>query len=76
MTIAELIEALQEFNPNTRVLVRGYEGGYDDVAVSEIVPVILNVHREWYYGKHDDPNVVTGEVKEKDKIDAIILKGI
>ena len=75
MTIAELVEALQEFNPQTRVVVKGYEGGYDDIDVSDITPIFLNVHREWYYGKHDDSTVETGNIVGKKEVDAIVLKG-
>lgn len=31
MTVDELIKALMTFPPETRVVVRGYEGGYDDI---------------------------------------------
>jgi len=76
MTVAEVIEALQEFDPKTRVLVNGYEGGYDDIAISEVIPVVLNVHREWYYGKHDEVRMVTQAIGGKKQIDAVILKRI
>jgi len=77
MTVAELIETLREFNPETRVVVDGYEGGYADVAVSETTPILLNVHHEWYYGEHDIPGLVTGRAAEgKKKVDAVILKRI
>lgn len=31
MTVAELIEALSAYPPETRVLVEGYEGGFDEL---------------------------------------------
>jgi hypothetical protein len=56
MTVKELIEKLQQLDPELHVFVDGYEGGYDDVAISEIKDIELNVHEEWYYGKHDNAN--------------------
>lgn len=76
MTVGELIEALQEFNPETRVLVNGYELGYDDIAVSELTSIALNVHSEWYYGKHDLPNEASVSQTKSKKIEAVILKRI
>ena len=32
MTAGELIKVLSQFNPDTRVIVDGYEDGYDDIA--------------------------------------------
>ena len=75
MTIAELIEALQQFDPKTRVLVKGYEGGYNDAAVSNITPVALDVHSEWYYGKHENVSETTN-LEGKKTVEAIIIKSI
>jgi hypothetical protein len=54
-TIAELIEKLREFPQDARVIVNGYEGGYEDVTGVNAIPIKLNVHTEDYYGPHDDP---------------------
>ncbi|KAM3114629.1 hypothetical protein [Phormidesmis sp. 146-33] len=70
MTIAELIEALSQFDPSTPVVVRGYEGGYNDIIEVEKCSIQLNVNRIWYYGAHgsnDDqlkplPDVPTTQV--------------
>ena len=58
MTVKELIEKLQELDPETRVMTSGYEGGYCDVSVSEVCEIALNVNTAWYwyYGPYDDPN--------------------
>jgi len=34
MTAKELIEALQQLDPGTRIFTHGYEGGYCDAEVS------------------------------------------
>lgn len=52
MTIKELIEALSKFDPDTPVVVRGYEGGYNDIMEIEETSMQLNVNRVWYYGAH------------------------
>jgi hypothetical protein len=57
MTVAELINALQSFDPKLRVVTRGgYEGGYEDAAEPNQLYIALNVHApsQWYYGPHED----------------------
>lgn len=55
MKVKELIEKLQTVDPELHVFVDGYEGGYDYL---EFDPkeknIALNVHEEWYYGRHDE----------------------
>lgn len=53
MTVAELIEKLQALPPDLRVLVRGYEGGVDDLTHLQTTSVKLNVNPEHYYGAHE-----------------------
>lgn len=53
ITVKELIEKLQEFPPETRVIVCGYEGGVDDITGVELTFIDLNVNTAWYYGKHE-----------------------
>jgi hypothetical protein len=36
MIVKELIEQLQQLDPELLVFVDGYEGGYDDVTISEV----------------------------------------
>jgi len=65
MTVRELIESLSKIeDQNIRVMVRGYEEGYDDIIIGNgidnntivipaIVNVALDVNKEWYYGRHE-----------------------
>ena len=62
MTIRELIESLSKIeDQDIRVMTRGYEGGVDDIVIGNgidnntpaIQYVALNVHKEWYYGRHE-----------------------
>lgn len=55
MTVKELIEQLQQLDPETRVMTNGYEGGYRNVYYEGgLMEIALNVHTQWYYGPHED----------------------
>lgn len=55
MTVKELIEQLQQLDPELHVFTEGYEGGYKYVELEdEIMEIALDVHDEWWYGKHED----------------------
>jgi hypothetical protein len=56
MTLRQLIEKLNTIeDQDAWIMVRGYEGGYDDVENLNIKPIemALNVNTAWYYGKHE-----------------------
>jgi hypothetical protein len=65
MTVRELIESLSKIeDQDIRVMVKGYEGGVDDIVIGNgidnstiVIPAIqyvaLNVNEEWYYGRHE-----------------------
>ena len=53
MNVGRLIEKLQSYNPELMVIVSGYEGGVDEVKYTANVKIKLDVHAEWYYGKHE-----------------------
>lgn len=54
MTVNELIEALKHYPGNMRVLVSGYEGGYNDAGL-KTEEIIFNYSKNdaWYYGPHE-----------------------
>ena len=54
MTIKELIEKLNSYPDNFRVLVDGYEGGFSEISEVKKTKVKFNVHPESYYGPHED----------------------
>jgi hypothetical protein len=61
MTVAELIEQLNQLDPNFEVYVPGYEGGFDDVGTLSRIMVCKNFYyrdEDWYYGNHEDINYV------------------
>jgi len=54
MKAKELIERLQTLDPETLILVDGYEGGYALPAGTKEIKVCGPFKREWYYGEYDD----------------------
>ena len=53
MKVRELIEELQNLDPEKMVVTSGYEGGYDEIKGAGEIRLKLNVNTEWYYGKHE-----------------------
>lgn len=56
MTVNELLELLKSHPPDLRVMVSGYEDGYDDLESDYFreANVRLNVNTKWYVGRHDE----------------------
>ena len=78
MTIQELIEALQAYDPTMRVMVDGYEGGYNDVQISNFYTneIALNIgsHKGvWYYGPHETASDVQDDDSHAGIVTALIL---
>ena len=68
MTIQELIGLLANYPPGMRVVVRGYEDGYNDIDTIKEVSIILNANEEWYYGTHADS-------RDDSSVQALLLAG-
>ena len=74
MTIAELIEALSQYDPSLPVVVQGYEGGYNDISILETLDIQFNVNKKDYYGAHGD---VLGRADPKKPFNSVLcLKGL
>jgi hypothetical protein len=76
MTIKELIQILSTIeNQEARVMVTGYEGGYNDIedTIPAIVDVALNVNNKWWDGSHE---IVSEDHTYADKeiVKAIVLR--
>lgn len=56
MTVDELISALKAHPMNMRVIVRGYEGGYNDATELVARRIRLDAHEDedWVFGQHED----------------------
>lgn len=58
MTVAELIQQLQRHPRDLRVVVDGYENGYDDLSPEQlaVIDIALNTGKYWWEGRHGDPD--------------------
>lgn len=54
MTVNELIQQLQTYPGDMRVLALGYEGGFDDINL-KTDDIVFNVNNKdtWYMGSHE-----------------------
>ena len=75
MTIEELIQLLAQYPPNLRVVVNGYEDGYDGLSPKQIsvVKIALNMGQHQWEGKHGDPNGLTDA---DDIVEALVLRRV
>ena len=48
------------------IVVKGYEGGVDDIVAVKLVNIKKDVNAEWYYGKH--------EIDEDGDIQAVFIQ--
>ena len=70
MNVGQLIEALKNYPPDLRVVVSGYEGGYNDVDSFDNMKIVLDYNSAWYYGKHESLDGIYTDV-EKLKANAV-----
>lgn len=73
MTIAELIKELEKYPQDTRVVVRGYEGGVNDVDTIEETEIYLNYRTVRWCGKHEEVEYAYNS-KDYEKVPAVYLK--
>ena len=73
MTVEELIAILQEHPSDLRVVVNGYEDGFDDLTPEKITvtSIALNTGREDYEGAHGDP---ADAMDQADVVEAVVLQ--
>ena len=53
MKVKDLSTLLSQMPADVDVVVKGYEGGVDDVLNVKLVKIKKDVHSEWYYGRHE-----------------------
>lgn len=73
MTVEELISILQEQPSDLRVVVNGYEEGYDDLTLEQImrIKIALNTGRKDWEGLHGHPD----DAKDPaDVVEAVLLQ--
>lgn len=54
MTAKELIQHLQTLPPDTKIVVRGYEDGYNDILKVKKVKIKLNPNSYIWEGEYED----------------------
>ena len=52
MTAQELIQLLQALPPHTKIVVRGYEDGYNDILRLNEVKIKPTADAQWYDGEY------------------------
>lgn len=59
MKIADLIRILQTYPQDLRVVVDGYEDGYDDLDedLMRVREIRLDIGKHWWEGRHNDVDV-------------------
>ena len=62
MTVNELIEELKKHSPDKKVVVRGYESGYNDILKIVEMDVFPNPQqKERYYGEYENADYGKGK---------------
>jgi hypothetical protein len=52
MTASELIRKLNDLLPETKIVIRGYENGYNDIILLKNRGIIINKERNWWDGEY------------------------
>ena len=68
MRVNDLITLLSQMPGDAQVVVKGYEGGVDDVAEIKLVQIRKDVNNEWYYGRH--------EIDDAGDLQAVFIAGL
>ena len=78
MIVSELIELLQECPASLRVVVNGYEEGYDDLSPEQIsiAKISLNTGKHPWEGRHGVPHPTEGSLDDPEVVDALILRRV
>ena len=66
MKVIDLLTLLSEMPADADVVIKGYEGGVDDILNVKLVKIKKDIHAEWYYGKH--------EIDEAGDIQAVFIQ--
>ncbi len=79
MTVDELIQLLEKYPPGLRVVVNGYENGYDDLTPERlsVVRIALNMGKHTWEGQHEDANGQAGSGPDcADVVEALVLRRV
>ena len=75
MNISELIQVLKEYPSDMRVVVNGYECGYDDLSPDRVsvAKISLNAGKHSYEGKHGELYDGSEANGQSEVADALVL---
>lgn len=79
MTVRELIELLEHQPADMRVVVDGYELGYDDLSPQQIsiVGIVLNSGVHHWEGQHGNPaDLAAARRADVTTVDALVLSRV
>ena len=79
MTVAQLVQILQTYPPDLRVVVNGYEDGYDDLSPKQISPakIALNTGKHDWEGAHGEAYGLTGSASDDaEVVEALVLQRV
>ena len=78
MTVGELIQQLGAYPPDMRVVVNGYEEGYDDLSPEQIglVKIALNTGKNSWEGEHGEANGFDATPDDAEGIEALALQRV
>ena len=76
MTVAELIRMLADHPADLRVVVNGYEEGYDDLSPGQIsrIRIALDTGRHEWEGRHGDSE--DGALEGPGVVEALVLRRV
>ena len=74
MNVGQLVRLLQSYPRDIRVVVAGYEDGYDDLSPKQVsaVRIALNTGKHAWEGKHGDPDGLTRDTPH----DAVVVEAL
>ena len=79
MTVGQLIPVMQSYPQDMRVVVNGYEDGYDDLSPKQIsaVRIALNTGKHVWEGRHGDTDGLTrGAPGDTEVVKALVMRRV
>ena len=79
MTVGQLTRVLQGYPQDMRVVVAGYEDGYDDLSPQRIslVKIALNTGKHEWEGTHGDPDGLTAKARDHaEVVKALVMRRV
>ena len=79
MTIQELVAILATYPPDLRVMVNGYEEGYDDLSPGQLsaAKIALNTGKRRWEGRHGDLDGLAANTPDgAEMVEALVLRRV